>query len=251
MRRMMFATFLIPGTRQYVELVHPYGRFRACGVTAIKASRYDPDGRELGSADLPLREILIDLATVFPVCRETALVLHDVTYDLKRNKHPYQYGFLYQGIAGATPIHYPLDVALGLTDAIRYSPNYGYFPLGPLPAWLGIRLYLGNVSEHVAIEPEVTLVTSQRTRRLTVPIPPLAHRVVDLDATEQGEAVEYLTVKGEQKPVCYVAGVDRRTGALTFLEHLMQTYKLDAEEGDQGNVPEPEYVKREASLRKR
>ncbi len=245
MRRMLFATFLIPGARQYVELVHPYRRFESCGITRIGASLYDGDGGELASVTLPLTETVVDLATFFPQIAETALVLTDVAYRLKGKQHPYQYGLLYQAPPGATPIHYPLDIALGLTNAINYYPNHGYFPLGPLPPWLRIRLYLGNVSEHRPIEPEVTLSTGREKRSFTVHLPPLAHRLVDLPAQE-GEPVDYLTVAGDAKPICYVAGLDSRNGALTFLEHLMQTYKPDAEVGEQGNVSEPEAVLRDA-----
>ncbi len=227
MRQMLFATFLIPGTSQHLELVHPYDRFERCGVTAIRASLYAPDGRELATSNLPLDDTVLDLGTVFPVRDDSAMVLTDVTYDLKGKRHPYEYGFLYQPGPGASPIHYPLDVALGLTDAITYQPNYGYFPLGPLPPWLGIRLFLGNVSEHAVIQSEVTLVSGRGVRRFPVVLPSLAHRLVDLWDGQGQESFEYLTVRGEQKPVCYVAGIDRRTGALTFLEHLMQTFKQD------------------------
>lgn len=225
MRRMMHATFLIPGTRHYIELAHPFFKFATCGVTRIWAGLYDREGHELAAVSLPLQEMVVDLATVFPAPDDVALVLTDMTYDLKGKKHPYQYGFLYQDIAGATPIHYPLGPAVGLTDAINYSPNYGYFPLGPLPPWLGIRLYVGNVSEYGAIEPEVAVVTKQRTTCMTVPLPPLAHRMVDLPDADGKEPIEYLTARCDAKPICYVAGVDKRTGALTFFEHLMQTYK--------------------------
>jgi hypothetical protein len=245
MRRMMFATFLIPGARHYVELIHPYRRFESCGVTRIEALLYDRAGRELATVSLPLEKTVVDLSSIFPETDESALVLTDVAYSMSGKKHPYQYGFLYQAQPQATPVHYPLDIALGLTNAINYFPNHGYFPLGSLPPWLHIRLYLGNVSEHEAIEPEVTLAAGQEKRSFPVCLPPLAHRLIDLP--EQGaQPVDYLTVAGEAKPICYVAGVDTRNGALTFLEHLMQTFKPDAEEGDLGNVPEPETVLREA-----
>jgi len=243
MRRMLYATFLMPGTSHYVELVHPYRRFESCGVSRIGASLYDRDGRELASATLPLTETVVDLGEIFPQTDGTALVLTDVAYDMRGKQHPYQYGFLYQSAPDSTPIHYPLDIALGLTNAINYFPNHGYFPLGPLPSWLRIRLYLGNVSEHETIEPEVTLAAGQEKRSFTVSLPPLAHRLIDLPE-QGGQTVDYLTVAGEVKPICYVAGVNRATGALTFLEHLMQTFKPDAEAGDLGNVPEPETVLR-------
>ena len=229
MRRMLFATFLIPETSHYLELVHPYDRFERCGVTEIRAFLYAPDGRELATANLPLDDTVLDLGTVLPVCDDSAMVLTDVTYDLKGKRHPYEYGFLYQPVRSASPIHYPLDVALGLTDAINYLPNYGYFPLGSLPPWLGIRLFLGNVSEHAVIEPEVEMVTAKEARRIAVSLPPLSHRVVDLPDDPGDEPLRYVTVRGEAKPVCYVAGLDRRTGTLTFLEHLMQTFKPDEE----------------------
>lgn len=237
MRRMIFATFLIPGASQYVELVHPYRRFESCGITEIRAWLYDRAGGELASLTLPLKETVVDLRAIFPRVDETALVLTDVAYRLKGTRHPYQYGLLYQACPDATPIHYPLDIALGLTSAINYFPNHGYFPLGPLPPWLNIRLYLGNVSEHRPIEPEVTLATGQEKRSFTVHLPPLAHRLVDLPV-EGGTPADYLTVGGEAKPICYVAGVDARSGALTFLEHLMQTYKPAEEAGNLGNVPD-------------
>lgn len=245
MRRMLFATFLIPETRHYIELIHPYDRFERCGVAAIRAALYAPEGRELATADLPLDDTMLDLGTVFPPHGDSAMVLTDVTYDLKGKRHPYEYGFLYQSHPGASPIHYPLDVALGLTDAITYLPNYGYFPLGPLPPWLGVRLFVGNVSEHAVIEPEVRVVTAKGERRVAVSLPPLSHRVVDLSDDPDDEPLRYLTVRGDTKPVCYVAGLDRRTGTLTFLEHLMQTFKPDEETGERENVPEPEYVKRD------
>lgn len=242
MRRMLFATFLLPGTRHHVELVHPYRRFDSCGVTRIDAWLFDREGRELASRRVPLDKTVVDLAAVFPAdlpaAREGAMVLTDVAYNMPGKKHPYQYGFLYQNRPEATPLHYPLDIAMGLTNAINYFPNHGYFPLGLVPPWLRLRLYLGNVSEHCAIEPEVTLVRGAARRSFTVPMAPLAHRLVDLPA--QDEALDYLTVAGEVKPVCYVAGVDARSGALTFLEHLMQTFRPDAEEGGQGYVAEPE-----------
>lgn len=229
MRQMLFATFLIPGTSQHLELVHPYDRFDRCGVTGIRAFLYAPDGRDLATTSLPLDDTVVDLGTVLPVWDDSAMVLTEVTYDLKGKRHPYEYGFLYQPGPGASPIHYPLDVALGLTDAITYQPNYGYFPLGPLPPWLGIRLFLGNVSEHAVIEPVVEVVTAQASRRVVVSLPPLSHRVVDLPDDRADDPLRYVTVRGEAKPVCYVAGLDRRTGALMFLEHLMQTFKPDEE----------------------
>ncbi|MEW6542410.1 MAG: hypothetical protein AB1411_02240 [Nitrospirota bacterium] len=227
-RRMLFATFWMPGAKQYVELVHPQWRFAHCGITALRTSLYAGDGREVAVRDLPLEDPVIALDAVFSAPGDTAMVLTDVAYELKGKKHPYQYGFLYQPASGATPIHYPLDIALGLTDAIRYSPNFGYFPLGPLPPWLGVRLYLGNVSEHASIEPEITLVAANGCRTIPTVLPPLSHRIVELPVGDGAEPIEYLTVGGPAKPICYVAGVDRRTGALTFLEHLMQTHKLDA-----------------------
>lgn len=229
MRRMLFATFLIPGASHYIELVHPYDRFDRCGVTKILASLYAPNGRELATATLPLDDTVLDLGTVLPVGDDSAMVLTDVAYDLKGKRHPYEYGFLYQPGPDASPIHYPLDVALGLTDAITYLPNYGYFPFGPLPSWLGIRLFLGNVSEHAVIEPEVEMVTAKGARRVVVSLPPLSHRVLDLPEGSADDPLRYLTVRGTTKPVCYVAGLDRRTGTLTFLEHLMQTFKLNGE----------------------
>jgi len=234
---MLFATFLMPETRHHVELVHPYRRFKSCGVTRIEAWLFDREGREVASAAVPLGRTVVDLAALFPKADE-GMVLTDMDYAMPGKKHPYQYGFLYQDRPEATPLHYPLDIAMGLTNAINYFPNHGYFPLGPVPPWLRLRLYLGNASELCAIEPEVTLVRGAARRSLTVPIPPLAHRLVDLPV--QDDAVDYLMVAGAVKPVCYVAGVDARSGALTFLEHLMQTFRPDAEEGGQGYVAEPD-----------
>jgi hypothetical protein len=228
-----------------VELIHPYRRFDSCGVTRIDAWLYDGQGRELAAARVPLEKTVVDLASIFPETDQSALVLTDVSYAMPGKKHPYQYGFLYQALPQATPIHYPLDIALGLTNAINYFPNHGYFPLGPLPSWLRIRLYLGNVSEHRPIDLEITLAAGRDKHGLTVHLPPLTHQLVELPLQE-GALVDYLTVAGEVKPICYVAGVDARSGALTFLEHLMQTFKPDAQAGELGNVPDPEAVLREA-----
>jgi hypothetical protein len=229
MRRMLFGTMMLPGAIQYIELAHPFWRFAHCGLSSVRALLYDRKGRALVATDLPLDRNLVDLRNHFPSVGEPALALFDVAYDLKGKQHPYQYGYIYQDIPQATPIHYPLDPALGLTDAINYSPNFGYFPLGPLPAWLGIQLYLGNVSEWTTIEPEVQVVTSQGSRIVKLSLPPLSNQVLEVEGPEAGEILEYLAVKTDNKPVCYVAGVDRRTGALAFLEHLMQTFKMDGE----------------------
>jgi hypothetical protein len=230
MRRMLFSTILLPGAVQHVELAHPFWRFSHCGVTAIRTSLHGAEGDELAAADLPLDRNVVELRDHFPAVAGTALAFFDVAYDLKGKRHPYQYGYLYQEAPGATPIHYPLDVTMGLTDAINYMPNYGYFPLGPLPDWAGIRLYLGNPCERATIEPRLRLVTSRGVRRRTVSLPPLGHRCLDLEPAAAGETLEYLTLHSDTKPVCYVAGVDRRSGALTFLEHLMQTFRLDSDE---------------------
>jgi hypothetical protein len=235
MRRMMFACFLWPGTRQYVELAHPYARFAECGVTRIAASVSDAGGRGLGEVEVPLTENPSDLRELFPDVREPAMVLLDVAYNLKGRAHPYQYGFLFP--ESGTPIHYPLDMALGLTNAINYYPNFGYFPVAGLPRWMGLRLYLGNVGEYAPLDATVTLVSADGERTLPVRLGPLQHCAMDLPAHEPGAPLRYLTVGGEAKPVCYVAGVDARTEAITFLEHLMQVFKYDENHVETGAPP--------------
>jgi hypothetical protein len=237
MRHMVFSTFLFPGARHFVELAHPHRSFRSARISAVSAFLYDEEGRERAAASLTLERTVVDLGALFPGAPAGGLVLTEVAYDLPGKRHPYQYGFLYQERAAATPIHYPLDVSLGLTNAVTYWPNHGYFPLGPTPPWLEVRLYLGNVCERAAIEPEVRLVTRRGVESRRVAIPPLRPLTLSLPAGE--EPIEYVIVEGVAKPVCYVAGVDRRTGALTFLEHLMQTYKPAMDEGRVGGVPPP------------
>lgn len=235
MRQMIFSTFLFPGARHFVELAHPHRSFAGARISAVSAFLYDEEGRERAAVPLPLERTVVDLGTIFPGAPAGGLVLTEVAYDLPGKRHPYQYGFLYQERPAATPIHYPLDVSLGLTNAVTYWPNHGYFPLGAVPSWLEVRLYMGNVAERAAIEPEVRLVTRRGVERRRVVIPPLHPVTLSLSSGE--EPVEYVVVEGEAKPICYVAGVDRRTGALTFLEHLMQTYKPAMTAGRVGGVP--------------
>lgn len=150
------------------------------------------------------------------------MVLNDVSFEMEGKDHPYQYGFLYQGTETATPIHYPLGIVLGLTNFIHFS-NTGYFPLCTLPPWVTVRLFLGNPSRHASIEPEIMLVSPCRVTTHTILLPPMGHRIVDLQELAPAEGVEYLVVRGAVKPLVFVAGVHRESGAMTFLEHLIET----------------------------
>ena len=221
-RRMMFGTFLIPRSRQWVELVHACPSLESSGVRSVHATTFDQHGNEAASRALPLHERLIDLHAVFPPREDVVMVLNDVSFEMEGKDHPYQYGFLYQGTETATPIHYPLGIVLGLTNLIHFS-NTGYFPLSALPSWVTVRLFLGNPSSHASIEPEIMLVSPGGVTTHTIQLPPMGHRTVDLHELAPTLGVEYLVVRGTVKPLVFVAGVHRESGALTFLEHLIET----------------------------
>lgn len=226
-RRMMFATFLIPGTQQWIELVHQTKNITK-RVTRIIGQCFDPTGKELASVTYALTHPMQDLSGLWPSPTDTALILNDMTYVHTGKGHPYQYGYLSQQIPHASPIHFPLAVCLGLLRGQDYSP-LTYFPLGALPSWVGIRLYIGNVSEHATAEYHLIVHTTKGRKDRALTIPPLGHTVIDLPAGLLKEQVHFIAFRGIQKPIAYIAGVNRRNHALTFLEHFMDTCNLREE----------------------
>lgn len=222
MRRMMFGTFLIPGSCQWIELAHACSSPCLSGVVSVQATAFDSRGVEVASQPLPVHERIVDLQSLCPPRDEGLMVLTDVGFEMEGRDHPYQYGFLYQGNEKAAPIHYPLGIVLGLTNLVHFS-NTAYFPLSVLPSWMAVRLFVGNPSRHAAIDIEIAAVSHTGVAVHPVRLPPLAHQVVELDDVAGGGDVDYLMVRGPVKSLAFVAGVHRETGAVTFLEHLIET----------------------------
>lgn len=183
----------------------------------IDAAYYSASGELLASETLDHRLTVTPLRSDFD---ERGYVLMRVRY---ASMLPINvYGFVVNKASGEG-VTYPLSAAIGWPEN-RVWLNRGIFPTGAPPDGWHHEVFVANPSRWAELKFRVILFSGGRrhsTTRALAPRQSMTIEVEPLARTFGLTETEAVGVVARNKPSVYVLGRNERTGALSFVEHLV------------------------------
>jgi hypothetical protein len=139
------------------------------------------------------------------------------------------YGFLIHKSIGAC-VTYPTSFAVGWPET-RCWDNRVFMPTGKPPKGWNHELFVANPSRWADISIKITLFLDDEQQDLIIRIPPKASRFILIEPLAEklglGQFVNYVKVVSRTKPITYMLGRNIKSGALSFVEHLISYHRTN------------------------
>jgi hypothetical protein len=222
---MIFATLHDPRWKHYLECAHLRDSARSFGVTAFTVNAWDSEGRLAHREDVPLELGLWPLAVSGPG-GEIYFVTIETTFTPEEFLHVY--GYIHSGGDDGAAVYYPLNMTMG-SHHVKVWDNVGHFVWGAPSLNHRLRLFVANPSRWATVEGVLTALPEEKEgARRRIELGPKRCRVLDLwDGLDPAPEKELQGIEfvSSSKLVTYVFGEDRKTGGITFVEHLFERWR--------------------------